>query len=155
MSSRIERVEFSWKDHKQKLVSNFDCGQEPFALEVASWIKSPPNKLESAARMLNRKQVEKVWLFLEDRNLIGFTSIGKDTWGFESSGKKKKVLLLPYLGVSVDFHGEKKKNPETNRSYMRHLMLDVLNEAEKARQCEGPIFMFARPQGERRRNQNL
>jgi ribosomal protein S18 acetylase RimI-like enzyme len=87
-------------------VQNFTCGQERWNVEVATWIKSSSGA-NSVLEDIRDRGVE-VWLFrTEEGELVGFSSLGENTWSFPlPKGPKHRISYIPFIGVHERFQGE-------------------------------------------------
>jgi hypothetical protein len=80
-------------------VQSFDCGTEPWEIEVSDWIKMP----EGAVADL--KAGNQVWLFAnEDGDLIGFGSLGEAQVRWPTAKDPRiHVPVIPMLGIDKRF----------------------------------------------------
>jgi len=144
----LVRVEFVPAQHGE-LLNGFHCGNEEWAVEVATWIQASETEDESAARQLERGHVDQVWLYFNDEKLIGFTSIGRQNWIVNENGDSTPIIYIPYLGVSSAFQG--KKDLATGKSYFRSITIDLLKEAKARANREeslvGPHVQFGNLKG--------
>src|SRR5436305_14693726 len=96
MSSRLSAKAFD--EACQSEVTNFNCGENPWALTINEWIKS-----DDAIQRVQKKST-KVWLYYNDADkLVGYGSLGVTKWPIFSEEPKKPVLILPNLGVQKEF----------------------------------------------------
>ncbi len=107
-------------------VHDFSCGDEPWQVEVAQWIKG-----ESADNALTRiAQGTEVWLYRNaGGDVVGYGSLGKTEWSWPPpKGPKQIVSVIPYFGVQTQFQGEPKKSPRSGR-FAYQILMDFVGKA--------------------------
>jgi ribosomal protein S18 acetylase RimI-like enzyme len=135
MSSGLVRIPFT-EDLLPK-VQAFDCGQEPWELEVSNWIKAPRGG-GGAVDDLPRNQV---WLYATDNgDLVGFGSFGETSQKWPRS-KDPPILasIIPMLGIAKEYWGQP-PGPRESR-YSTRILEDLIVEAV-AHQNERPILIL-------------
>lgn len=82
-------------------VRDFECGNAPWEVVVASWIKGPV--LDSIHKYHNR-----VWLYLTPNGeLVGFGSLGHTRWRIPRTvDPHATISIIPMLGVQTQFQGQ-------------------------------------------------
>lgn len=131
MTHLLTKYPFSEADIALPEVQAFHCGDEPWDLEVAEWIKSRTGD-NSVLVDVNTFGTE-VWLYREAGTLIGYASLGERmfTWPLRSK-KKELVSVIPFIGVQKQFQGEP-RDAERDDKYAYQILDDLLaNAAEKA-----------------------
>lgn len=85
------------------LVENFYCGDEPWSVVAAEWIRAPavhdPGALYSVANRGNE-----VFLYFDGPQLVGFGSLGKCKWSYP--GRKDQRIefsYIPQVALAADF----------------------------------------------------
>lgn len=105
-------------------VADFHCGDDPWATEVADWIRNAgPDCVLDAIK--NPRYQTEVWVYGEGDNLVGFGSLGRSTW----RGWNQPLNIIPMLGVHTDFQGQPKGPGEV--SFAKQIVRDLVAEARK------------------------
>lgn len=124
MSAPLSKRNFLPADINLPAVQAFDCGTEPWELEVSDWIKGKPNGVLDD---LKRTGGCEVWLYGTPQDgLIGFASLSEPSWGYPAK-HDPKPNLIPMLGIQKRYWGEP-AGPKEDR-YARQIMDDVIAEA--------------------------
>ncbi len=110
-------------------VQGFHCGDEPWQLEVADWLKASTSD-DCAIRWLERGT--RVWLYTtEEDALVGYGSLGTTTWRWPPpSGPEETVSIIPSFGVQTLYQGEPKDAPPEER-YACQIMADLVARAKE------------------------
>jgi ribosomal protein S18 acetylase RimI-like enzyme len=111
------------------LVRDFDCGNEPYAIEVSNWIKSA---LSAGGEVWTAiKAGALVWLYLTDQGeLIGFGAIYPQEIILDAPQQPFGGLLtIAYYGLRKEF----RKQPEGpwQDYYSRQIFRDLIQEARR------------------------
>ncbi len=128
----LHPIEFNAQDLAH--VQDFDCGNEPWEMEVSNWLKAPSGQGGALDDILNLGA--KVWLYQEqgDGALVGVGSLGLHTVRYKNpkKGPPTPTFVIPGLGLARAFWG-KPKGDEKNR-YSRQVMNHLIEtaRAEKA-----------------------
>jgi ribosomal protein S18 acetylase RimI-like enzyme len=127
-------------------VRDFECGEEPWAVMAANWIKQAPpfdGALKSMAKHGNC-----VWLhFLEtpgtaEQHLVGFSSLGVTRWSIPPpDGPKRTVGFIPMLAIASAFQG--KRIGETAVRYSDAMVQHVVDKARERAYRELCLFVDA------------
>jgi ribosomal protein S18 acetylase RimI-like enzyme len=107
-------------------VQDFTCGDKPWQVEVAQWIKG-----ESADNALKRMaQGTEVWLYRNaNGEVVGYGSLGKSEWSWPPpKGPKQAVSIIPFFGVQTRFQGEPKNSPR-NARFAYQILMDLVAKA--------------------------
>lgn len=109
-------------------VQDFFCGDEPWQIEVAQWIKGESED-NAVARMT---QGTEVWLYRNAQGeIVGYGSLGKTEWRWPPpGGPREAVSIIPYFGVQSRFQGEPKDAPRGQR-FAFHIIGDLLARAAR------------------------
>jgi GNAT superfamily N-acetyltransferase len=103
-------------------VRKFDCGDEPYQKELASWL------LNDASPALARGT--RVWLYVNEANeVVGYGSLGQTRWKYpEADSPKSTLVIVPAVAVRRPFWGKPDGPPEDRYSsqIMRHLIAEAL-----------------------------
>ena len=108
-------------------VQGFDCGNEPWEVEVSEWIKAARGA-GGAVDDLSRNQV---WLYaIEEGDLVGFGSLGEISQKWPR-GKDPPIQasIIPMLGIDKKYWGQP-PGPRENR-YSTLILDDLIAEAHK------------------------
>src|SRR5262249_53581743 len=111
------------------LVQDFECGSDPWAIEVSEWIKRDDVK-DCAVQQVRRNRC-RVWLYYGgDDALIGYGSLGSTRWVLQPEDKtqiRTAVHIIPFLGVQTAFQGKPEGPPEGRYAYriLRHLLIQA------------------------------
>jgi GNAT superfamily N-acetyltransferase len=105
MAGRLTAHQYS--DEFAAELLSFDCGAEPYAVEVSEWIKgrpaeakdSLPNSLAAGTR---------VWLYRDEAGcIVGYAALGATTWRWPPpDGEKQAMSILAWFGIDIRFHGQ-------------------------------------------------
>lgn len=109
-------------------VQGFDCGGDPWQVEVATWIKDTSTD-ECAVKWIERGT--EVWLYrTADGSLVGYGALGQTEWSWPPpNGPKESVSIIPYFGVQKAYQGEPKdRQPEERYAY--RIMGDLVSKAQ-------------------------
>lgn len=139
----LKKHTFSPEDIDLPEVQAFYCGEEPWEVEVAEWVKSkagPNSVLQDMA-----EYGTEVWLHRdEDGVLVGYSSLGtaEYTWPRKSK-KKENVCVLPFIGVHKQFQGEPKEADRDDKYAYQILDELLVCAAEKvlAQNCYPVIIL--------------
>ena len=109
-------------------VADFNCGSDPWQVEVAQWIKDP--SIHDCAVNWMKKGTQ-VWLYRTEKGeLVGYGSLGKAKWNWPPpDGPSETVILIPSFGVRDVYQGEPKEGPREDR-YAYQIMGDLIGRAQ-------------------------
>mgnify|MGYP000988672704 CR=1 FL=1 len=109
-------------------VCDFDCGKEPWQVEVAQWIKNRSSEADCAVKWINRGT--KVWLYRTNEGaLVGYGSLGTSKWRLrQDAALRETVSIIPSFGVQGCFQGEPKDLPREER-YAYQIMSDLISKS--------------------------
>ena len=125
----LTKYTFSEADIGLPEVQAFDCGDDPWDLEVAEWIKSPSGD-NSVLEDMKQFGTE-VWLHRdEDGQLVGYSSLGQTKYTWPVGTKKKETVnVIPFIGVQKEFQGEPKDAEDRNDKYAYQILDELLSYA--------------------------
>jgi len=119
---RLKKYQFKESDTATPEIQAFDCGDERWEREVSSWIKSPSGQNSVVEDM--RQFGIAVWLYRADGELVGFASLGENTWSFPPpKGPKRRICYIPFIGIQKKFWGEPK---DSDDKYSSQILDDVI-----------------------------
>lgn len=97
-------------------VQDFQCGDDRWDVEVADWIKAPPDHEESAVNYMLSRGTE-VWLYRDDEGgIVGYGSLGKNEWSWPfPKGKKQTITIIPFFGIDKRYQGLPRNAPRDER----------------------------------------
>jgi GNAT superfamily N-acetyltransferase len=124
---QLKRVPFS--DALLPEVSNFDCGNELWEIEVASWLKAEPSNPDSASALQKAGRCS-VWVYRHPStdDIVGFTSLGTSRWKWPAPNSKRVMVnIIPHFAVAKDFWGQP-DGPRAER-FSTQMLIDVVSEA--------------------------
>jgi len=109
-----------------KLFVNFECGDEPWDVEVADWITGIS---EDCAATDIRDRRCKVYLYRNNiGEPIGFAAVGKSNGEWpDGISPRLAVAIIPWMGIHKDFHG-RPNGPDEIR-YSDQIIADVVHKA--------------------------
>ena len=130
MGAALKRVLFSETYRTSPHVQTFDCGSEPWHVEISQWLKAPDGAILAPVHPTHRSDV---WLYLtQEDDLVGFGSLGGTIWPMpQPYNGPVPVNIIPYMGIARSFWGCPKGAPQEDR-YSTLIMEDLINEAEDA-----------------------
>ena len=122
----LTKYPFSEADIALPEVQAFDCGDDPWDLEVAEWIESRSGD-NSVLEDMKQFGTE-VWLYRdEDGLLVGYSSLGQTKYTWPVGTKKKEtVSVIPFIGVQRGFRGEPRDAVDRNDKYAYQILDDLL-----------------------------
>ena len=108
---------------QDSLLSDFECGQEIWAADMADWIKGPRVRASIASRGTL------VRLYLETQSkVVGFGSYGPAEWAFpEPHDPKLAVTIIPAMAVASEF--QKLRLPD-GRKLSEAILSDLIAAAQ-------------------------
>lgn len=108
-------------------VQDFHCGDAPWDVEVAQWIKEPTSG-DCAVKWLERGT--QVWLYkTDDGKVVGYGSLGTTKWKWPPpDGPREDVSIIPFLGVDCSFQGQPDAVPREER-YAYQIIGDLIYKA--------------------------
>jgi ribosomal protein S18 acetylase RimI-like enzyme len=128
---QLKKYRFDEADLDLPEIQAFDCGHQRWEVEAASWIKSRSGD-NSALEDIKKWGIE-LWLYrLETGKLVGFASLGENTWSVPMpKGPKCCINYIPFIGVHRLFQGMPRKADRDDK--FAYQILDDLIEyaAEK------------------------
>jgi hypothetical protein len=122
MARQLAKFRFKEADLDLPEIQSFTCGPNRWDEEVATWIKSREGD-NSVLVDIQRFGIE-VWLYrTEEGELVGFSSLGENTWRFPlPKGPKHLISYIPFIGVHERFQGEPRDAAGTTSSPTRSSM---------------------------------
>jgi ribosomal protein S18 acetylase RimI-like enzyme len=119
-------------------VQAFDCGSEPWELEVSDWIKRPAGQ-DGAVDALARGT--SVWLYVNDAGeLVGFGSLAKTEQRWPAAKDPKVAAsIIPWVAVDRRFWGQPPGPPEER--YASQILDDLISKALLTRD-ERPLLVL-------------
>jgi len=113
-------------------VAEFSCGDQPWKIEVAQWIKAPRGQGGALDDLSNPAFNIEVWLYESPSNeLIGYGALGTSRWTFPDTNNKRTsriVQIIPFLGVQKTYWGQPASKPKQEQfAYL--IMGDLLARA--------------------------
>jgi RimJ/RimL family protein N-acetyltransferase len=123
------------------LVKDFSCGEEPHERELAEWIRQ--DALPAMSRGTN------VWLYAtEDRELVGFGSLGVTNWRWpDPSSRKVAVQVIPAVAIQKVYWG-KPEGPREGR-YSSQILDHLIAEATDLSDVSPLLGLFVHPDNQR------
>jgi len=126
-------------------VVGFDCGSDPWQLEVGKWLSAPVELGRDSAAWCCANDTS-TWLYrLQETNeLVGFGSLGQTVWRVDKD--KHPVQILPNVALAKSFHGQPADADPVNR-YSRAVLRDLLREAFERHRAGAPALfgLFVHP----------
>jgi ribosomal protein S18 acetylase RimI-like enzyme len=119
-------------------VQDFDCGQEPWEIEVSVWLKAPRGAGGAVDDLENGNQV---WLnATAEGDLVGFGSLGPtcQRWP-RAKDPPVSASIIPMLGVDKKYWGQP-PGPNEKRCSAQ-ILDDLIAEAQK-HQADRPILIL-------------
>jgi ribosomal protein S18 acetylase RimI-like enzyme len=125
----LTKYPFSEADIALPEVQAFDCGDAPWDVEVAEWIKSRSG--DNSVLEDKRRFGTEVWLYRdEDGRLVGYGSLGQTKYTWPVGTKRKEIVsVIPFIGVERAFHGEPRDAADRNDKYAYQILDDLLDHA--------------------------
>jgi ribosomal protein S18 acetylase RimI-like enzyme len=122
----LTKYPFSEADIGLPEVQAFDCGGNPWDIEVADWIKARSGD-NSVLEDMKQFGTE-VWLHRdEDGQLVGYSSLGQTKYTWPVGTKKKEIVsVIPFIGVQKQFQGEPRDAKDPNDKYAYQILDDLL-----------------------------
>ncbi len=116
--------------------NSFRCGDEPWEIEVADWIKAEAGKGGALDDVANGKC--DVWLYLnETGDVVGFSSLGATKWKYpQNSSQRQQINVIPNVAIASDFQG---------RGHFRTVMEHLFAQAKKRSERLPLIGLFVDP----------
>jgi ribosomal protein S18 acetylase RimI-like enzyme len=118
-------------DQEREEVANFDCGDEPWSLEVSRWLRAvdPQDCVWSDLQYPGAR----VWLYYnQSGELVGVGALGHNTWTIVRKQSKEPITILTNFAVSKAHQHKPKGDGEV--TYGKQIMRDLRAEAEKDRE---------------------
>ena len=128
MFPRLKPTPFDEGKHWARL-RDFDCGDEPYAREIAEWIKSsgPEGVLDE---LKNRPDLH-VWIYtLDDDTIVGYGALLKEKWKLEGAKKKVPIVLVSNVGMRREFHGQPKGVDSRFDKYSSQILRHLIRTAK-------------------------
>jgi hypothetical protein len=116
-------------DHLPR-VRDFNCGGDPWAVEVSNWIKGEPGTGGALDDMRNRGT--QVWLYeTEDGDIVGFSSLGVTKWRYPDAARShwRDVLIIPNFAIALAYQGQPPGDAMKPFRYSRQIFGDLLKKA--------------------------
>jgi hypothetical protein len=128
----LEAEEFS--SNARGEVADFFCGSEPWELAIADWIKATSDDKTGALWSMKAKRT-KVWIYYDGISFVGYGSLGETNWSWPyPDGERKKVSIIPCLGLALAFQGEPKESLPKDRfsgQIIRHLTYHAIQQGHQ------------------------
>ena len=140
MPALLEKIVFE-KEHL-RATAEFDCGAEPWEVEVSDWIRGRGQ--ESVLDYLPLPDCQ-IWLYTTPEfGLVGFGSIKATRWRWPTPRDRAITLtMIPMLGIQSRFRGE--PHGEGERRYSEQLLDDLAFEATSHRDREPLLGLYVHP----------
>jgi len=111
------------------LLDDFDCGDEPWGIEAAQWIKS------DSVLSMTQDGCE-VWLYYTDTDgAVAFGSLARTHWAWSKpSSKRIPISVIPWLAIQRKFFGrpvEVSRNDRYGRQLLRDLLAEVSTRGDR------------------------
>jgi GNAT superfamily N-acetyltransferase len=125
-------------------VQDFNCGDEPYEIEVADWLKGPeePDSDCAVNSIKHPTKPSRVWLYRLGEQIVGFGSLAKSEWRWPGKNNDPSIPLsvIIWVGVQKDFWG-KPEGPKEER-YSAKILDDLLAEAEESAKTHPVLGLF-------------
>lgn len=106
------------------MVQSFECGQEPWAVECATWITT------DACIEDMKSRGTQVWLYYDsDNQLVGYGSLGVTKWRIPPGTPKQDVSIIPFVAVQTKFRG-KPDGVEWKDRYSSRILRSLMKRAQ-------------------------
>lgn len=132
-------------------VQNFHCGDDPFELEVANWLKGTAGPdVDSAVNSINHPDKPgRVWLYKLGERLVGFGALAKTDWRWPGKNNDPKLPLsiIIWVGVQKEFQGQP-DGPKEER-YSAQILDDLVAEAEEEGKTHPVLGLFVHKNNKR------
>ena len=111
------------------LFRQFECGDAPWAQEVAEWIRGEGAE---TVRTALGDPLSQVWFYTTGAGeVVGFSSLGRTRWRYPDRRQPPVALsLIPMLGVHARFQRQPADEPKEER-YSRQILRHVIGEAKQ------------------------
>lgn len=141
MANALVKDAFTAADWSE--VQTFDCGDEPYAREVADWLKGPLEADSALAAISNTQRPVRVWLYRreEDEALVGFGALGLSRWRWTT--KKDPYIpltVIVWVALGKGFRGQP-AGPKESR-YSSLIIEDLVAEALDTKDTHPILGLF-------------
>jgi GNAT superfamily N-acetyltransferase len=125
-------------------VQDFYCGDEPYEMEVANWLKgSDEDGVDSALNSINHpERPSQVWLYKLGEKLVGFGSLAKTDWRWPGTNNDPKLPLsiIIWIGVQKDYWGQPPGPKE--EWFSTQILDDLVAEAQQHAKTHPVLGLF-------------
>jgi GNAT superfamily N-acetyltransferase len=126
MPSFLRKIPFA--EDLLPAVQTFVCGNQPWELPLAVWIKAGPD-VETGALFEMRKRRGKlqVWLHVNDKNeLVAYSSLGESNWRWPTPRDLRIPLsIIPNVAIQKQFQGQPADLPRYSSQILEHLIFEA------------------------------
>ena len=150
----IKQLEFNSDLWALAPVQTFTCGEREWEVEVGKWIAAPAGDPESALYCIEQGRCS-VWLYTlpadDSLDIVGFTSLGRTSWGLQKRGEKTPIQIVPNFAVALRYQGQPRDVPKAER-YAYKMFGDLIAEAGRRWKFEGAsqlLGLHVHPMNER------
>jgi ribosomal protein S18 acetylase RimI-like enzyme len=140
MSIPLKKQTFSEANWAE--VQNFDCGSEPYELEVSAWLKGQAGEDSALTSIHHPEKPGRVWLYkLPDNTLVGFGALAKSEWRWKGKKDPKIALsIIIWIGLQKEFRGQP-PGPKEDR-YSTQILDDLIAEALESQETHPVLGLF-------------
>jgi hypothetical protein len=112
-------------------VQDFECGAAEWQLEVANFLKAPPNR-EGAAQFVAEQRASVSLYESDEGELIGYGCLGTADWWLQHPDEQKRrrhvIQMTHFLGLRPKFWGKPDK-VQPHERYAWIILEDLMGEA--------------------------
>lgn len=149
MDETLTKHVFTGKDLSD--VQDFNCGDEPYEVEVANWLKGPglPD-VDSALTSINHPEKPgRVWLYKLGTDIVGFGALAKTDWRWPGKNNDPKLPLsiVIWVGVQKKYWGQP-PGPKEER-YSIQILDDLVAEATEDAKTHPVLGLFVHKDNKR------
>jgi len=142
MSKPLEKSIFTPSQIHLPAVQAFDCGTDPWELEVSDWIKG-----QGVLDDMQRSSGCEVWRYgNEELGFVGFGSLSEPSWSYPGKGDPRPNLI-PMVGIQSRFRGMP-PGPKQER-YAWQIMDDLQSEAKRHLERAPVLVLYVHPDNQR------
>jgi hypothetical protein len=139
---RLTRHSFSAADLVD--LQDFHCGDEPYEIEVADWLKGPdePGRDCAVNSIKHPDKPSRVWLYKIDTEIVGFGALAKSKWRWTGKNNDPSIPLSVIIWVAVQkkFWG-KPEGPKEER-FSALILGDLIAEAQEDAKTHPVVGLF-------------
>jgi GNAT superfamily N-acetyltransferase len=140
MADTIKHVPFT--PDLLDLVKDFDCGSEPYQMELADWIRNDALQAVEGGTL--------VWLYItQTGDVVGYGSLGESNWRYPDyqAKKRSKVLIIPAVALDKAYHG-KPEGADRDARFSSQVMRHLIAEAQRWPTPMPALCLFVHPDNE-------